>query len=274
MREHRPRKRFGQNFLHDPAVIARIVAAIDPRADDLMVEIGPGQGAITWPLLRRLGHLHAVELDRDLCRDFQQQGDTGLSLHNIDALKFDFCALRADRRMLRVVGNLPYNISSPLIFHLLHQICCIHDMHFLLQRELVERICAEPGGKVYGRLSVMVQAQCHSEHLFNVGAGAFRPAPRVQSALLRLTPRAQPLVPEQLRAAFARVVERAFSQRRKTLRKSLGAMLDARSLAACGVDPGDRPERLDIAAFLAISRALQQNDMTPAEQQTREVVDE
>ena len=186
---HRTRKRFGQHFLHDPAVIQRIVAAINPRADDILVEIGPGEGAITLPLLQATGRLHVIELDRDLIEPLQRQAiEAGeLTIYNADALRFDFCQL-AGSGSLRVVGNLPYNISTPLLFHLLEQSRCISDMHFMLQKEVVDRLAAEPGSGQYGRLSVMVQYRCEVTPLFTIGPGAFRPPPRVESAFVRMRP--------------------------------------------------------------------------------------
>jgi len=193
---HKARKRFGQNFLHDPQVIQRIVNSIRPRAGQTMVEIGPGEGALTRELLPILGQLDVVELDRDLIPLLQsactQLGE--LRIHQADALKFDFCQLSPGPAQLRVVGNLPYNISTPLLFHLLGMSHCIEDMHFMLQKEVVERITAGPGSGQYGRLSVMLQFHCESEMLFTVGPGAFRPAPKVDSAVVRLIPHRQPPV--------------------------------------------------------------------------------
>ena len=186
---HRPRKRFGQNFLHDPGVIQRIIQVINPQAGQQLVEIGPGQGAITLPLLKGCHRLHVVELDRDLIEPLRALcADAGeLLIHNADALRTDFCDF-ADGEPLRVVGNLPYNISTPLLFHFLDQARCITDMHFMLQKEVVDRIVAVPGSKTYGRLSVAVQARCHAQSLFTIGPGAFNPPPKVDSAILRITP--------------------------------------------------------------------------------------
>ncbi|HHO69611.1 MAG TPA: 16S rRNA (adenine(1518)-N(6)/adenine(1519)-N(6))-dimethyltransferase RsmA, partial [Gammaproteobacteria bacterium] len=192
---HRARKRFGQNFLHDPAVIQRIVAAVAPAPGQHLVEIGPGQGAITRPLLAACGELDVVELDRDLIEPLARRlADVGtLRIHNADALRFDFCGLAGDAG-LRVVGNLPYNISTPLLFHLLAQAGCIEDMHFMLQKEVVARMAAAPGGGDYGRLSVMIQYHCEVTPLFGIGPGAFRPAPKVESAFVRLVPHPRPPV--------------------------------------------------------------------------------
>jgi 16S rRNA (adenine1518-N6/adenine1519-N6)-dimethyltransferase len=254
---HQPRKRFGQNFLHNPIVIARILRAINPRAGEHLVEVGPGRGAITTELLKACGELDAVELDRDLIEPLARLcGPLGrLQIHGTDALTLDFCSLASDGRPLRVVGNLPYNISTPLLFHLLDQAHCIGDMHFMLQKEVVERMAALPGRKVYGRLSVMLQAFCDVEALFDIGPGAFTPAPKVHSSFVRLRPLAQPRVAIPDPARFALVVSRAFGQRRKTLRNALKGLLDEAAMEEAGVDPGDRAERLDVAAFAALAIA-------------------
>ncbi|MDH3900464.1 MAG: 16S rRNA (adenine(1518)-N(6)/adenine(1519)-N(6))-dimethyltransferase RsmA [Gammaproteobacteria bacterium] len=251
---HRPRKRFGQHFLHDPAVIDRIVMAINPRADDTLVEIGPGQGAITLPLLQTCGRLQVVELDRDLIAPLQQQAmEAGeLTIHNADALRFDFCKL-AGAGPVRVVGNLPYNISTPLLFHLLEQSRCISDMHFMLQKEVVDRLAAGPGTGQYGRLSVMIQYRCEVTPLFTIGAGAFRPPPRVESAFVSLRPYRTPPVAVQDEAVLAAVVQQAFSQRRKTLRNVLRNTIDAGAMQALGIDPALRAEMLGIREFAALA---------------------
>ena len=188
---HRPRKRFGQHFLHDPQVISRIIAAICPQPGARLVEIGPGLGALTRPLLQAAGELEVVELDRDLLEPLQSRcaGLGTLRIHQADALQFDFAALRGDGPKLRVAGNLPYNISTPLLFHLLDQAEHLHDLHFMLQQEVVKRLAAGPGDDAYGRLSVMVQYRCRVEALFNVGPGAFQPPPKVWSAVVRMVPR-------------------------------------------------------------------------------------
>jgi 16S rRNA (adenine1518-N6/adenine1519-N6)-dimethyltransferase len=253
---HRPRKRFGQHFLHDPAVVRRIVAVIAPQPGDRLVEIGPGEGAITFELLRAAGHLDAIELDRDLVEPLRARsaGLGELVVHSADALCFDFCSLAGAGEKLRLAGNLPYNISTPLLFHLLDQAACIRDMHFMLQKEVVERMAAQPGGKDYGRLSVMLQARCEVIPLFTVGPGAFRPPPKVDSAVVRLLPLAHPLpIPD--RALFARIVAAAFAQRRKTLRNGLKGLLDAETIAALGIDPGARAEQLALADFARLAAA-------------------
>jgi 16S rRNA (adenine1518-N6/adenine1519-N6)-dimethyltransferase len=252
---HRPRKRFGQHFLHDPLVIRRIVEAIAPRPGQTLVEIVPGQGAITRPLLERLGRLEVVELDRDLAAALPERcGSAGeLRVHAADALEFDFCRLAPAPHTLRVVGNLPYNVSTPLLFHLLDQAQCIRDMHFLLQKEVVDRIVARPGGKDYGRLSVMVQARCAARALFHVGPGAFRPPPKVQSAFVRLTPFEAPPYPVRDPARFALIVRAAFAHRRKTLRRALAGVLPAQHMERAGIDPGLRAENLTVEQFARLA---------------------
>jgi 16S rRNA (adenine1518-N6/adenine1519-N6)-dimethyltransferase len=251
---HRPRKRFGQNFLHDPAVIGRIVAAINPAGSEQLVEIGPGQGAITVPLLQKAGHLAVVELDRDLVGPLRERctGLGELSIYNADALRFDFCAL-AGNGPLRIVGNLPYNISTPLLFHLLVQHRCIRDMHFMLQKEVVERMAAVPGSRQYGRLSVMLQYRCEVIHLFNIGSGAFSPPPKVESAFVRLLPYAAPPVQVNDAVIFEQLVRQAFAQRRKTLRNALRGMLEADAISALGIDPAARAETLSVSDFAALA---------------------
>lgn len=250
------RKRFGQNFLHDAGVIEHIVEAIDPQPQEALVEIGPGRGALTEPLLAACGHLDAIEIDRDLAALLHERfGRAGLTLHVADALEFDFAALAALRgRKLRVIGNLPYNVSTPLLFHLLRAHGSLIDLHIMLQREVIERICAAPGGSEYGRLTVMLAPWVIAEHLFDVGPGAFRPAPQVWSAVARLVIRETPAFPVDDR--YARVVAAAFSQRRKTLRNALRSLLDANAIAACDIDPGARPETLAPVQFGRLASAL------------------
>lgn len=256
---HIPKKRFGQNFLSDSAVIASCIAAIRPQADDLMVEIGPGLGALTQPLLPRLKHLHVVELDRDIVSWMQSHYAAGsLAIHNIDALKFDFSALvqTAPERKLRVVGNLPYNISTPILFHLLDNLSCIDDMHFMLQKEVVERMVAAPSSAAYGRLSVMLQYRLQMEYLFTVPPEAFEPPPKVESAFVRAVPHALLPYPARDEKLFAKVVMSAFGQRRKTLRNTLKGLLDDGGFAALGIDPQLRAENLSVAEFVAIANHL------------------
>ena len=252
---HRPRKRFGQNFLHDETVIDRIVRAISPAAGDRVVEIGPGLGALTEPLLQTLGRLDVVELDRDLIPMLQEKlaplGE--LHIHNADALRFDFRSLVTNGEKLRVAGNLPYNISTPLIFHLIEQAEAIRDMHFMLQKEVVDRLAAEPDTGDCGRLSVMVQYYCKVEWLFMVPPGAFHPVPKVDSAVVRLTPHTTLPVQVKDEQALARLVAQAFSQRRKTLRNTLKGLLDGEAIAALGIDPGRRAETLTLGEFAALA---------------------
>ena len=252
---HVPRKRFGQNFLHDPGVIRNIVSAINPQPGQDLLEIGPGQGAITLPLLSVCGRLQAVELDRDLLAPLQAAAATlgELTLHNRDALRTDFCALRRDQQRLRIIGNLPYNISTPLLFHLLDQADCIEDMHFMLQKEVVERMAAAPGTNAYGRLTVMLQYRCEVIPLFGIGPGAFRPPPKVESAFVRLLPyRTRPVqvADENL---FTQIVRLAFGQRRKTLRNTLKGVLESADFTTLGIDPQIRAEQLDLATFAQLA---------------------
>ena len=263
MPAHRPRKRFGQNFLHDPDVIRRIIDCIRPADDQALVEIGPGQGALTRPLLERLAHLDVIEIDRDLAGalrglDYPTQQ---LCIHEADALKFDFPALATERGgHLRLVGNLPYNISTPLLFHVLEHADVIQDMHFMLQKEVVQRMAADPGGSEYGRLTVMLAWRCRVEPLFDIAPGAFNPPPRVTSSLVRLVP--HPRLPFEVGDPdlFREVVSQAFSHRRKTLRNALSRLIDAHSLEQLGINATLRPQMLAPADFARISRALTANN--------------
>lgn len=255
--EHRARKRFGQNFLHDPLVIDRIHAAIDARPGERLVEIGPGQGAITERLLTRAGALDVIELDRDLIEPLRRRlGGLGeLRIHNADALDFDLRAL-ADPEgtaSLRLVGNLPYNISTPLLFHFLDQLDVLQDMHLMLQKEVVDRIVAEPGDKTYGRLSVMIQSRCAATSLFRIGPGAFKPAPKVESAFLRLRPLRPLPYPIDDPKLHERIVAAAFGQRRKTLRNSLSGVVGPELFKATGIDPSRRAEELDVASYARLA---------------------
>lgn len=255
----RARKRFGQNFLQDGGIISRIVRAIAPRSGERLVEIGPGQGALTAPLLEAAGALEVIELDRDLIPGLRVQfyDYPDFVIHEGDALKFDFHALSAeDGRPLRVVGNLPYNISTPIIFHLLAARGAIRDMHFMLQKEVVERLAAEPGGSDWGRLSVMTQYHCRVESLFVVPPEAFAPRPKVDSAIVRLTPYAELPARARDETRFANVVREAFGQRRKTLRNNLKGLIDTEALESLGIDPGRRPQTLRVDEFVAISNHL------------------
>jgi len=255
---NRAKKRFGQHFLHDPGTIDRILRAIAPRPGDRLVEIGPGRGAITVPLLDAAGSLDVVEIDRDVIPELERRcRDHGvLHVHHADALEFDFRALRGDGPRLRLVGNLPYNVSTPLLFHFLAQLDAMADMHFMLQKEVVTRMAARPGGKEYGRLTVMLAPWVRVEPLFDIGTGAFAPPPRVVSTFFALRAHDTPPFEVGDAAAYARVVAAAFAQRRKTLRNSLGGLLTQAQIAAAGVDPGARPETLPPAQFAALGRAL------------------
>lgn len=256
---HQARKRFGQNFLHDQAVIARILRAIHPRPGETLVEIGPGLGALTESLLRGTGgQLHVVELDRDLIPVLRTKffNYPELRIHEADALRFDFASLKEEGKPLRIVGNLPYNISTPLIFHLLGNASLIKDMHFMLQKEVVQRMAAVPGDPDYGRLGIMVQYHCRVTHLFDVGPGAFRPAPKVDSAIVRLEPHEALPWPAQDAGLLERVVREAFNMRRKTLRNALSNLVDDDTWQASGLNPALRPEQLSLAEYVSLSNVL------------------
>ena len=251
----RARKRFGQHFLHDPGVLRRIVDAVDPRPGERIVEIGPGQGALTLPLLERCGRVEAIEIDRDLAPRLaaRAEGKGELVLRVGDVLETDFRALHGGGPKLRICGNLPYNISTPLLFRLLEARDVIADMHFMLQKEVVDRMAASPGGKDYGRLTVMLAAACRVEPLFRVGRGAFQPPPAVDSAVVRLLPHAADPFPLPDPDRYARVVASAFSMRRKTLRNSLRGIVDAAGFQAAGIDAGRRPETLSPGEFARLA---------------------
>lgn len=257
-RMHRPRKRFGQNFLRDPNYIGRIVAAIAPGGEDHCVEIGPGDGALTLPLADAAGRLDCVELDRDLARQLESRfaENEHVRIHCRDILKFDLAELEGNPGGLRITGNLPYNISTPVLFHLLKMSHWINDMTFMLQREVVERMIATPGSRNYGRLSVMLEYHCAVERLFHVPPEAFRPKPKVHSSVVRLRPhRPQPLQAAD-ENALARVVRSAFGQRRKTLRNGLKSLAAAEVIERLPVDLGARPEQLGLADYVRISNAI------------------
>ncbi len=250
--KHIPRKRFGQNFLTDQNVLSEIIRVIAPTADDAMVEIGPGQGAMTALLLAHLSRLHVVELDRDLVAMLQKKfSPDKLIIHSGDALQFDFGALKPAQGKLRIVGNLPYNISSPLLFHLAQYAQQVEDQHFMLQKEVVQRMVAPPGGKDYGRLSVMLQWRYQMEMLFIVPPSAFDPPPKVDSAIVRMRPIASPLACEQAR--LEQVVTQAFSQRRKVIRNSLSGLFTEQQLIAAGIDPQARPETVSFEQYVALT---------------------
>ena len=248
------KKSLGQHFLHERGVVDHIILAVDPKPGDRIVEIGPGQGAMTFPLLARHGALTAIEFDRDLLQPLaaQARAHGELTLVHADVLNVDLTALAAGQR-IRLVGNLPYNLSSPILFHALDHAGAIRDMHFMLQKEVVDRMAAPPGSKVYGRLSVMLQAYCEVTALFTVGPGAFRPPPKVDSAVVRLLPRAPATIGIDDPARFAAIVRAAFGQRRKTLRNSLGDACTPEQLQAAGIDPGERAERLSVDDFIRLA---------------------
>ena len=254
---HAPRKRFGQNFLHDQGILRRIVELVSPRPGERLIEIGPGEGALTLPLLRAAGSLTAIELDRDLIEPLKAKARAvgELTVISADALTVDFTALAAGTP-IRLVGNLPYNISTPILFHCLEHAASIRDMHFMLQKEVVERMAAPSGSKIYGRLSVMLQLRCTVEPLLRVPPGAFRPAPKVDSAVVRLVPLPAQSLPQVDGATLERVVRAAFGQRRKTLSNALSEVATAAELQAAGIDPRARAEQLEPSAFVAIARHL------------------
>ncbi len=255
--KHRARKRFGQNFLTDQAVLYDIIRLITPKPDDTMVEIGPGLGAMTYLLLQSLRQLHVVELDRDLVARLQNGVNAEkLVIHQGDALKFDFASIPVpEGSKLRVVGNLPYNISTPLLFHLAQFTSFIEDQHFMLQKEVVERMIAEPGSKTYGRLSVMLQWRYHMDLMLDVPPTAFDPAPKVDSAIVRMIPRETPLPCHAGKLEL--VVTNAFSQRRKVLRNSVSALLTENDLIAAGINPQARPETLRLEEFVALANLIE-----------------
>jgi len=252
---HQARKRFGQNFLVDGTIIHRIASAVRPRPGEIIVEIGPGQGALTEPLAAAAETLHVIELDRDLVPWLKVRFEKhpGFHLHQADALSVNFAELAETDQPLRIVGNLPYNISTPLIFHLLEFAGRVQDMHFMLQKEVVKRMAANPGEKAYGRLSVMVQYYCQVEALFEVPPSAFDPAPKVDSAIVRLTPYPAPPHPARHFATFARLVNTVFQQRRKTLRNGLKNLLDSDQIDQLDMDLTRRAESLSVAEFVTLS---------------------
>jgi 16S rRNA (adenine1518-N6/adenine1519-N6)-dimethyltransferase len=258
MREHVARKRFGQNFLIDAQVIGGIVAAVAPQRDDLVVEIGPGLGALTEPLLQKLDHLHVVEIDRDIVARLRQcfSADS-LSIHEGDALAFDFGELAPAGRKLRVVGNLPYNISTPLLFHLARFADRVYDMYFMLQKEVVERMVAEPDSADYGRLSVMLQYRFVMDRLLDVPPESFDPAPKVDSAVVRLIPRNPEDLTVRDEARFAALVAAAFSQRRKMLRNTLKGIVNDALFARLAIAPTARAETLSVSDYIRLTNAVE-----------------
>jgi 16S rRNA (adenine1518-N6/adenine1519-N6)-dimethyltransferase len=254
MQEHRARKRFGQNFLSEPGIIASIIAAINPKPDDCMVEIGPGLGAMTEPLMGNLKHLHVVEIDRDLIARLKKNHTRDkLTIHEGDALKFDFSSIAEED--LRIVGNLPYNISTPILFHLSTFAAGVRDMHFMLQKEVVDRMVAVPGGDV-GRLSIMLQYRYDMECLFIVPPTAFVPAPKVDSAIVRMTPKPLSALTVKDETLFGDVVTAAFSMRRKMLRNTLKGIISEAQLEALGIAPTARAETLPVSDYVRIANSL------------------
>ena len=257
--KHIAKKRFGQNFLTDQGVIYSLVDAISPKAADLMVEIGPGLGALTQPLLKKLNHLHVVEIDRDIITWMESfYPKDKVTIHNADALKFNFAELAklSPDNKIRVTGNLPYNISTPILFHLLDNVDSIIDMHFMLQKEVVERMVAAPSTSEYGRLSVMLQYRLKMEYLITVPPEAFDPAPKVESAFVRCVPHKVLPYPAKNEALFAKIVTAAFGQRRKTLRNTLKEYLDDAGFSAVGIESGLRAENLSVEQFVSIANFL------------------
>ena len=257
MNGHRPRKRFGQHFLHDANVIERLVGVIAPRPGDHLVEIGPGEGVLTRPVIEKAGALTVIELDRDLAAILAERlgCPEGLDIVQADVLKVDLEALAAGRA-LRIIGNLPYNISTPIMFHLFESRAEIVDMHFMLQKEVVDRMVAAPGSRQYGRLSVMAAFHCDMTRLFKVPPGAFRPPPKVDSAIVRLVPKRLSGEDRALLPDFAEVTRRAFGQRRKTLRNSLKGLIDDVQFEAAGIDPGARAETLSVDQFKKLAEGV------------------
>lgn len=253
---HQARKRFGQNFLENRYYQHEIIQSLHIQPTDHWVEVGPGQGAITDHLVKQRIRLDLVELDRDLVALLQQRYRTEpqLTIHSQDALTVDFCAFNPTQP-IRLVGNLPYNISTPLIFHFLTQRQCLQDAHFLLQKEVVERLCASPGEKAYGKLSVMIQQAFQTTPLFDIPPEAFRPAPKVLSSFVRLVPHTKPIVQINNQRVFAELVKQAFAQKRKTLRNNLKGLLTPERIQTLGIDPGCRAETLTLQDFATLANA-------------------
>jgi 16S rRNA (adenine1518-N6/adenine1519-N6)-dimethyltransferase len=258
--QHRAKKRFGQNFLVDTNVIDKIIHSIDPKPEDHVIEIGPGLGALTQPLLKALNRLDAIELDRDVIPELNSlEGCEKLHIHNIDVLAFNFTKFNQstfEHGELRIIGNLPYNISTAVLFHLIEHRNIIQDLHFMLQKEVVERIAASAGSHDYGRLSVMMQLHFKIAPLFTVAPQCFRPVPKVESAILRLVPRSDLTIGFDEHDAFAALVRQAFSQRRKTLKNTLKGLCDIKQMNAAGIDPGKRPQELAVDDYVRLFQQL------------------
>jgi 16S rRNA (adenine1518-N6/adenine1519-N6)-dimethyltransferase len=265
---HRARKRFGQNFLQDPVVIQRIINTINPLPGQHLVEIGPGRGAITLPLLDITKSLDVIELDRDLIPLLREKATAHgeLQIFEADALEFDFCQLAAqpgkEKEKLRLIGNLPYNISTPLLFHLLTRLSCIQDMHFMFQKEVVDRMAASPGTRDYGRLSIMIQYNCSVEPVFDIEKEAFSPPPKIRSSFVRLVPHTTPPITVHDKTTFAKVVKQAFAQRRKTLRNNFRNLLSVEQIQKAGIDPGTRPEQLSLEEYATLSNLVSESGKT------------
>lgn len=261
MQRYKTKKRFGQHFLHDRSVIEKLIYAINPKTTDKIIEIGPGLGALTFPLLDKLNSLDVVEIDRDVIARLKQKNNPKLIIHSVDALKFDFKKLIEGTEKLRIVGNLPYNISTPLIFHLLNCKEVVLDMHFMLQNEVVKRITALPGNKSYGRLSVMVQYHCQTEYLFFVGPESFDPPPKVDSAILHLSPWKKLPFKANDESHLSSIVAQSFSMRRKTLRNNLKKIINSDQIEKLGIDPGLRAENLTIEEFVTLSNFIAESQL-------------
>lgn len=253
-----PKKNLGQHFLTDQNIIDKIVLAVNPKPDDFLVEIGPGQGAITFPLLKKHGSLTVIEFDRDLITPLMEsaEGIGDLTIIHKDVLKVDFTKLAADRPAIRLVGNLPYNISTPILFHVLEHAPAVRDMHFMLQKEVIDRMAAEPGSKVYGRLTVMLQARCEVTPLFMVPPHAFRPPPKVDSAVVRLVPLPGDKIQITDAVLFENLVRDAFGQRRKTIRNAMQALCSSEDIEAVGLRPDARAEQLPVSDFIKLANFL------------------
>ncbi|MAG77699.1 MAG: 16S rRNA (adenine(1518)-N(6)/adenine(1519)-N(6))-dimethyltransferase [Colwelliaceae bacterium] len=258
---HQAKKRFGQNFLHNDAVISRIVDAINPETGENLIEIGPGLGALTEPVVERAGDISVVELDRDLAHRLRHHPFLAkhLTIHEIDALKFDFASLATEDKPMRIFGNLPYNISTPLIFHLLSFKSQVKDMHFMLQKEVVDRMAAAPNSKAYGRLSIMTQYQCQVQSVMEIGPEAFQPPPKVDSAIVRLIPHKEIKNPVKRLETLNQVCVTAFNQRRKTIRNSFKKLLSAEALESLGLSPTLRPENLSIDDYIKVANYIDDN---------------
>ena len=261
MAGHKHKKQFGQNFLNNPRIIQLIVASIRPKTEDHLVEIGPGEAALSEPLLNVVKKMDIIEIDNDLIKPLTQRfaNNPAFHLHHTDALSFNYTTLLDSKsERLRIVGNLPYNISSPLMFHLLTFASNISDMHFMLQKEVVDRICAQPGSRTFGRLSVMIQYACQTENLFVVAPENFNPPPKVDSAIVRLVPyQTKPFIAHN-EVLFAKLVKQAFSQKRKTLRNTLKGLLETEHIEQCGIDPSARAESLSVKQFVDMANLYTQ----------------